>query len=225
MSSTQRQAHARRRRHLRRRQPPLATRAALMPSRPPLDRPLALLQLWAGFVHAFVDALHAQGPAASRPPHAQPGGSHPPQPPLALPAVPRLVAVGDLHGDLGKARRAFRLAGLIDAQDRWAGGTTTVVQVRGCSRCGRQRRLQQVSWLKTAFEGSFLAFWQLLLLVAAICTVQPMPTGPQSPALLLVALTVRWATCWTEGTTSWRCSSGWSGCSGRRRRRGEPSTC
>ncbi|PRW56463.1 shewanella phosphatase 2 [Chlorella sorokiniana] len=91
--------------------------------------PAAFPQLWAGFVHAFVDALHAQGPAAPRPPHAQPGAAHPPQPPLALPAVPRLVAVGDLHGDLGKARRAFRLAGLIDAQDRWAGGTTTVVQV------------------------------------------------------------------------------------------------
>lgn len=48
--------------------------------------------------------------------------------PTVLPAVPRLVAVGDLHGDLPKARHAFRLAGLIDEQDRWVGGTTTVVQ-------------------------------------------------------------------------------------------------
>lgn len=81
-------------------------------------------------MHAFVDALHAQGPAAPRPPHAQPDAAPPQPPPLALPAVSRLVAVGDLHGDLGKARCAFRLAGLIDGQDRWAGGTTTVVQVR-----------------------------------------------------------------------------------------------
>jgi hypothetical protein len=46
-----------------------------------------------------------------------------------LPAVPRLVAIGDLHGDLRKARRAFRLGGLIDENDRWIGGTTTAVQV------------------------------------------------------------------------------------------------
>ena len=43
--------------------------------------------------------------------------------------MPRLVAIGDLHGDMQKARRAFRLGGLVDASDRWAGGTTTAVQV------------------------------------------------------------------------------------------------
>lgn len=89
-------------------------------------------------MHAFTDVLHAQGPAAPRPLHAQGPVGHgpaaaqhtpPPPPPLQLPAVPRLVAIGDLHGDLAKARRAFRLAGLIDERDRWAGGTTTVVQV------------------------------------------------------------------------------------------------
>jgi hypothetical protein len=88
------------------------------------------MQLWHSFVHAFVDVLHAQGPAAPRAPsqpHAEPPAAPPPH---VLPAVPRLVAVGDLHGDLSKARRAFRLAGLIDEQDGWAGGTTTVVQVR-----------------------------------------------------------------------------------------------
>ena len=46
-----------------------------------------------------------------------------------LPAVPRLVAIGDLHGDLKKAQRAFRLGGLTDENDRWIGGTTTAVQV------------------------------------------------------------------------------------------------
>ncbi len=50
-----------------------------------------------------------------------------------LPAVPRIVAIGDLHGDLGKARRAFRLGGLIDENDRWIGGTTTAVQASGLS--------------------------------------------------------------------------------------------
>ena len=48
--------------------------------------------------------------------------------PTFLPAVPRLVAIGDLHGDMQKARRAFRLGGLVDANDRWIGGTTTAVQ-------------------------------------------------------------------------------------------------
>ena len=46
-----------------------------------------------------------------------------------LPAAARLVAIGDLHGDMGKTRRAFKIAGLIDANDRWTGGTTTAVQV------------------------------------------------------------------------------------------------
>lgn len=42
--------------------------------------------------------------------------------------APRLVAIGDLHGDLSQARAALRLAGLIDDQGRWAGGTTIFVQ-------------------------------------------------------------------------------------------------
>ncbi|MBT9543965.1 MAG: metallophosphoesterase [Candidatus Sericytochromatia bacterium] len=40
----------------------------------------------------------------------------------------RLVALGDLHGDLDAARRALRLAGAIDAQDHWIGGSLVVVQ-------------------------------------------------------------------------------------------------
>ena len=46
-----------------------------------------------------------------------------------LPAAARLVAIGDLHGDMGKTRRAFKIAGLIDEQDKWTGGNTTAVQV------------------------------------------------------------------------------------------------
>ena len=45
------------------------------------------------------------------------------------PSAERLVAIGDLHGDMGKARRALRLGGLIDDNDRWCGGSTTAVQV------------------------------------------------------------------------------------------------
>ena len=47
-----------------------------------------------------------------------------------LPAVARIVAIGDLHGDMDKTRRAFCIGGLIDGEDRWIGGTTTVVQAR-----------------------------------------------------------------------------------------------
>lgn len=40
----------------------------------------------------------------------------------------RLIAVGDVHGDLAAARRALRAAGAIDERDRWVGGNLTVVQ-------------------------------------------------------------------------------------------------
>ncbi|KAL2487592.1 Uncharacterized protein Fot_40884 [Forsythia ovata] len=46
-----------------------------------------------------------------------------------FPQPTRLIAIGDLHGDLFKAKQALRLAGLIDPNDRWSGGSSTVVQV------------------------------------------------------------------------------------------------
>lgn len=56
---------------------------------------------------------------------------NPISPPLqtTYPSPDRLIAVGDLHGDLNKSKQALRLAGLIDSYDHWAGGSTTVVQV------------------------------------------------------------------------------------------------
>ena len=47
---------------------------------------------------------------------------------ISKPAPERLVAIGDLHGDLDAARRALRLAGAIDANDAWIGGKLVVVQ-------------------------------------------------------------------------------------------------
>lgn len=44
------------------------------------------------------------------------------------PAGPRVVAIGDLHGDLSATRKALQIAGAIDAQDRWVGGKLVVVQ-------------------------------------------------------------------------------------------------
>ncbi len=39
------------------------------------------------------------------------------------------MALGDLHGDLGAARRALRLAGAIDEKDHWSGGKLVIVQI------------------------------------------------------------------------------------------------
>jgi hypothetical protein len=41
----------------------------------------------------------------------------------------RIVAVGDVHGDVNAARMALRLAGAIDDSDTWIGGDLVVVQV------------------------------------------------------------------------------------------------
>jgi hypothetical protein len=49
--------------------------------------------------------------------------------PTRFPGVERLVAIGDLHGDLEAARRALRLAGAMDEGDRWIGGNLFVVQL------------------------------------------------------------------------------------------------
>jgi len=58
-----------------------------------------------------------------------PAGSPSPAPSdFRYPAPARLVAIGDLHGDLSATRAALKLAGAIDADDHWAGGKLTLVQ-------------------------------------------------------------------------------------------------
>lgn len=56
-------------------------------------------------------------------------GTHPP----TVVSAPhrRIIAIGDLHGDLLQTRRALRLAGLLsaDGMDRWCGGSDVLVQV------------------------------------------------------------------------------------------------
>ncbi|MBW2253393.1 MAG: metallophosphoesterase [Deltaproteobacteria bacterium] len=44
------------------------------------------------------------------------------------PASPRVIAIGDLHGDLEHSLAVLRLADLVDDQGRWAGGSTVLVQ-------------------------------------------------------------------------------------------------
>lgn len=47
---------------------------------------------------------------------------------LVRPLSGRLVAIGDVHGDMDATRRALRMAGAIDESDQWIGGTLTLVQ-------------------------------------------------------------------------------------------------
>lgn len=48
--------------------------------------------------------------------------------PTRFPQAERIVAIGDVHGDLQAARRALQLAGATNDQDRWIGGKLVVVQ-------------------------------------------------------------------------------------------------
>jgi hypothetical protein len=44
------------------------------------------------------------------------------------PSAERIVAIGDLHGDLAATRTTLRLAEVTDNEDRWVGGATVLVQ-------------------------------------------------------------------------------------------------
>jgi hypothetical protein len=72
-------------------------------------------------------ADRAPAAAPARPADAKPIAV-PQEPRTFFPAARRIVAIGDLHGDLAATRAALRLAGAIDASDRWVGGDLVVVQ-------------------------------------------------------------------------------------------------
>ena len=86
------------------------------------------------------DRGHHEAPAPTQPaPAAAPAPSPPPAPrsqagctlaalPLELPAPKRVVAIGDLHGDLNATRAALRAAGAVDDHDKWIGGDLAIVQ-------------------------------------------------------------------------------------------------
>lgn len=94
-------------------------------------------KLLTSFVDTFVDFSVSGGlflPPNPNPLNYEtaPGDSLPSPPPLRThyPAPEgRLIAVGDLHGDLEKSKEALRLADLIDGSGEWIGGSATVVQV------------------------------------------------------------------------------------------------
>lgn len=89
------------------------------------------------FVDTFVD-FSVSGFFVPQSPNPNPNSTPNPneipsssRPPLQTKYSPpdRLIAIGDLHGDLQKSKESLRLAGLIDGSDRWVGGSTTVVQI------------------------------------------------------------------------------------------------
>ena len=51
-----------------------------------------------------------------------------PDPSFQLPAVERIIAIGDLHGDVSALRAALRLGDAIDDAGKWIGKTLVVVQ-------------------------------------------------------------------------------------------------
>ena len=57
-----------------------------------------------------------------------------------FPEPARLVAIGDLHGDVSAARAALRLAGAIDDSDAWIGDKLVVVQTGDQLDRGDQER-------------------------------------------------------------------------------------
>ncbi|MDB4952829.1 MAG: hypothetical protein JWO36_398 [Myxococcales bacterium] len=83
------------------------------------------------------DCGHHEQPTSSRPQAATSTVSPPPPAPRACNLAPiparlsgpkRVVAIGDLHGDLAATRSALRAAGAIGETDQWIGGDLVVVQ-------------------------------------------------------------------------------------------------
>ncbi|KEH20021.1 putative protein-tyrosine-phosphatase [Medicago truncatula] len=92
--------------------------------------------LLSSFVDTFVD-FSVSGLFLPPPPPTMTS-----KPPTRLPSSPRLIAIGDLHGDFNKTKQALRLAGIIDSSDRYIGGSTTVVQVGDIlDRGGRELKI------------------------------------------------------------------------------------
>jgi hypothetical protein len=54
--------------------------------------------------------------------------------------VSRVVAIGDVHGDRDALAAVLRMAGLIDANERWTGGAAHVVQMGDVPARGAQTR-------------------------------------------------------------------------------------
>lgn len=61
------------------------------------------------------------------------------------PAAERIIAIGDIHGDVDAFRYALQKSGLIDERDAWVGGKTVLVQVGDqLDRGNREREIYEL---------------------------------------------------------------------------------
>jgi hypothetical protein len=60
--------------------------------------------------------------------------------PCRVPDAPRVVAVGDVHGSHGNLVAVLRLAGILDAKDKWSGGKAHLVQTGDLLDRGKDTR-------------------------------------------------------------------------------------
>ena len=92
-----------------------------------MHRPFRSLLIFATVI-ACLGAVSGCG--KPEPPEPIEGGGEPVLDiPTRFPSVQRLVAIGDLHGDLEAARTALRIAGASDENDRWIGGDLVLIQL------------------------------------------------------------------------------------------------
>lgn len=89
----------------------------------------ALLQSLISPAHArsanskVVDSMHSEFSDADIDPKAKEINAQ------RFPAVDRIIAIGDVHGDVDAMREALRNAKLINGKDKWVGGKSVLVQV------------------------------------------------------------------------------------------------
>lgn len=89
-----------------------------------------------GLLLLALASVGCKAPSSEPPSRPAPTALHPENPPevsdrdpsYRLPAPDRLVAIGDIHGDLEAFHRALRVAGATDEHGRWTGGKLVVVQ-------------------------------------------------------------------------------------------------
>ncbi|MET0284247.1 MAG: shewanella-like protein phosphatase [Polyangiales bacterium] len=105
-------------------------------------------------------ATSASEPAASAPAAAKTPAA---KEELKWAAASRVIAIGDMHGDLEAARRALKIAGAIDEADHWAGGALTLVQTGDVLDRGDDDR-KIFDWLEQLRPEAKAAGGELILL-------------------------------------------------------------
>ena len=83
---------------------------------------------------------------------------------LLQPSDPRLVAIGDLHGDYGAFEDVMTRAGLMNEEGNWAGGRTLVVQVGDIADRGPDSR-QIIEHLRRLQAQAVISGGQIIALV------------------------------------------------------------